>query len=78
MIKKQILLKIILSILLIILFGVVIKFFIINRTTIVRSDNIVEKNSKNILINDSLNRILITNDSIIIDLLKKHIENEKH
>ena len=82
-------LKIMLSFLVILLLFAVVRFFVINRETDksddIRSNSLIIKNSRDILINDSLNRDMNLdlikaykfsqhNDSIIIDLLKTHIK----
>ena len=77
---KQNYLKYFLAFLVILLLLTAIKFFVVNRNTEktndIKSNTVIINNKKDILINDSLNRVLIKNDSIIIDLLKK--QDKKH
>lgn len=73
---KQNYLKIFLAFLIILLIITIIKFFVFNRTTTkdnnIQSNSLIKKVSNEALVNDSLNRVLIKNDSIIIEMLKKH------
>jgi hypothetical protein len=73
---KQNWLKYIFVFLMILLIIAIIKFFVVNRITAkdnnVKSNVMIQKNTDDILVNDSLIRVLLKNDSIIIEELKKH------